>query len=126
MTASVLDTAHAHVTHLDADTLARLRAALVSGRAAQVAIVAEEEARASDLASHRDVDSILERELAGASAARARETMEEIDAALARLDAGTYGICESCLAPIPVERLEAIPHVRLCVACSAGRRGLLG
>ena len=77
MTAPVLDTAPAHVAHLGADTLARLRAALVSGRAEQVAIVAEEEARNSELASHRDVDSILERELAAASAARAREAIEE-------------------------------------------------
>lgn len=51
---------------------------------------------------------------------------EEVDAALARLDAGTYGICESCLAPIPGERLAAIPHARLCVGCPRGRRGLLG
>lgn len=126
MTALVLDTAYAHVGHLDPHALARLRAELVSGRAEQVKIIAEEEARAGELASHRDVDSILERELAAAAAARAREATEEIDAALARLDAGTYGICESCGAPIPVERLEAIPHVRLCVACLRGRRGLLG
>lgn len=126
MTASVLDIARAHVAHFDADTLPRLRAALVSGRAEQLRIIGEEEARASELASHRDVDSILERELAAAAAARAREATEEIDAALARLDAGTYGICEYCGAPIAVERLEAIPQVRLCVACPGRRRGLLG
>jgi len=87
-----------------------------------VAVVAEEEARARELAGHRDVDSILERELAGAAAARAREVTEEVDAALARLDAGTYGICESCLAPIPGEPLAAIPHARLGVECPRGRR----
>ena len=123
MTASVLDITRAH---LDAPTLVRLRAALLSGRAAQVATIAEEEARARELASHRDVDSILERELAAASAVRAREAIEEIDAALARLVAGNYGICDSCGARIPPERLEAIPHARLCVACLRGRRGLLG
>ena len=128
MTAPVLDTGHAHVGHLDADTLTRLRAELVSGRAAQATIIADEESRARELASHRDADSILERELAAASAARARETIEEIDAALARVAANTYGVCESCRALIPVERLEVIPHVRLCVACPRGRRGrgLLG
>ncbi len=126
MTVSVLDIANARVAHLDADTVARLRAALVSGRAAQVAIGAAEDARARELASHRDVDSILERELAGASAARGRGAIEDIHAALARVDGGTYGICESCLAPIPVERLEAIPHVRLCVACPRRGSGLLG
>lgn len=126
MSVSVLDTAAAHAAHLDADTLARLRNALVSGRGSQVAIVAEEEARARSLASHRDVDSIFERELAAASAARAREAIGEIDAALARVDARRYGNCESCGAPIPVERLETIPYVRLCVACPRARRSLLG
>jgi len=126
MTVSVLNPAPARVAHLDVPTLVRLRAALLSSRAEQVATIAEEEARARELASHRDVDSILERELAAASAARAIDAIEEIDAAMARVDAGTYGICESCGARIPVERLEAIPHVRLCVACPRGRRGLLG
>jgi RNA polymerase-binding transcription factor DksA len=41
--------------------------------------------------------------------------LAEIDAALARLDAGTYGICEACGRPIEPERLEAIPYARLCV-----------
>ncbi len=49
------------------------------------------------------------------------ETVKEIDQALARLDAGTYGLCEVCGEPIPDERLRAIPWAALCVPCS-GRR----
>ena len=41
----------------------------------------------------------------------------EVVAALGRLDAGTYGRCERCGQTIPVERLEALPTARLCVAC---------
>jgi DnaK suppressor protein len=41
----------------------------------------------------------------------------EVLAALARLDAGTFGTCERCGNPIPEERLEAIPTATLCVAC---------
>ena len=41
-----------------------------------------------------------------------------IDAALARLGAGTYGLCTTCRKPIPVERLEALPWTALCIECS--------
>ncbi len=37
--------------------------------------------------------------------------------ALAKMDEGTYGRCESCHAPIPVARLEALPYARRCVPC---------
>ncbi|MBJ7595137.1 MAG: TraR/DksA C4-type zinc finger protein [Candidatus Dormibacteraeota bacterium] len=46
------------------------------------------------------------------------ETVKEIDQALARLDAGAYGLCEVCGGPIPGERLRAIPWAALCVPCS--------
>ena len=45
------------------------------------------------------------------------ETMREVDAALDRIEKGTYGRCESCGDAIPSERLEARPVARLCVAC---------
>jgi RNA polymerase-binding transcription factor DksA len=43
----------------------------------------------------------------------------EIDAALARIDAGTYGSCTQCGAAIPEERLELRPFAGRCVACTA-------
>jgi DnaK suppressor protein len=46
-------------------------------------------------------------------------TVTEIDQALERIDAGTYGRCVSCANPIPLERLEAVPWAALCVPCSA-------
>jgi DnaK suppressor protein len=48
-------------------------------------------------------------------------TIAEIDAALARLDAGTYGRCTGCQAEIPEERLELRPFARTCVACTSAR-----
>lgn len=45
----------------------------------------------------------------------AQQTLDEIDAALARIDDGTYGICENCGEPIPEDRLRAIPWTRLCI-----------
>jgi DnaK suppressor protein len=48
-------------------------------------------------------------------------TIGEIDAAFARIDAGTYGRCTSCQAEIPEERLELRPFAGTCVACTAAR-----
>ena len=42
-------------------------------------------------------------------------TIAEIDAALARIDNGTYGACEVCGKPIGAARLEALPWARLCI-----------
>lgn len=49
---------------------------------------------------------------------RSRDAMVDIDAAIARLDDGTYGACEACHRPIAPERLEALPHARYCVTCA--------
>ena len=38
-----------------------------------------------------------------------------IDAALERMEEGTYGICEKCGKPIGEERLEALPWATLCI-----------
>ncbi|MCC7078082.1 MAG: TraR/DksA C4-type zinc finger protein [Acidimicrobiia bacterium] len=48
-----------------------------------------------------------------------RENLDDVEAALARITAGTYGICEKCEGPIAPERLEVLPSARLCVACAA-------
>ena len=51
-----------------------------------------------------------------------RETLGDIDNALAKIDAGTYGICERCGRPIGEDRLEAMPAARLCIECASARR----
>ncbi len=45
----------------------------------------------------------------------AQNTLEEIDAALLRIEEGSYGVCEACGEPIGAERLSAIPWARLCI-----------
>jgi RNA polymerase-binding protein DksA len=45
----------------------------------------------------------------------AQNTLEEIDAALQRIEEGSYGVCEVCGEPIGAERLSAIPWARLCI-----------
>jgi DnaK suppressor protein len=62
----------------------------------------------------------VERERDLALSAQAMAAVEDIDRALAKIDAGTYGICERCGKPIPKERLKALPYAALCVACKSG------
>lgn len=106
-----------HASDLSQDSLLRLRALLVAELQAHLRRAGEHEATASQLKGQTDVDSMLERELAEAAAARAREAICDIEGAIERVAAGTYGVCEACGGAIPLERLEAIPHTRLCVAC---------
>src|SRR5215469_12178745 len=46
-----------------------------------------------------------------------RELLAQNERALVRIDAGTYGVCESCGQPIGKARLQAFPRATLCVAC---------
>jgi len=45
----------------------------------------------------------------------------EIDAALERIDAGTYGVCTNCGRQIGEDRLEALPWATLCIDCARER-----
>lgn len=45
--------------------------------------------------------------------------LAECGAAVARIAAGTYGLCERCSAEIPAGRLDAFPYARHCVRCAA-------
>jgi DnaK suppressor protein len=49
--------------------------------------------------------------------ALSNNTREQTEHALARIEAGTYGVCESCGKPIGKARLQAFPRATLCVAC---------
>jgi DnaK suppressor protein len=64
--------------------------------------------------------SNVDRELDLVLSAQARAAILEIDRALAKIEAGTYGVCEQCGKPIPQPRLKALPYAALCVACKSG------
>jgi DnaK suppressor protein len=51
-----------------------------------------------------------------------RLALAEVEAALHKLDDGTYGVCERCGAAIAPARLEAKPGVRLCITCASLQR----
>ena len=51
-----------------------------------------------------------------------RDTLSDIDDALAKIENGSYGTCEQCGKPIGDARLEAMPAARLCIKCASARR----
>ena len=59
------------------------------------------------------------REMAMEMASAKRGTLVEIDDALARLQHGTYGLCETCQHPIEKPRINALPFVRTCIGCQS-------
>ena len=42
----------------------------------------------------------------------------EVNDALARIEQGTFGVCENCHKPISKERLDALPYARYCIRCA--------
>ena len=112
------DTARDRLLAVRADAVARLRAL----RAEVAGIV--EASRDSNADDEHDPDGAtiaFERAQVDALARDAAARVEDVDAALARLGAGTYGVCEACGRPIADGRLEARPTARTCVACAATR-----
>jgi DnaK suppressor protein len=82
------------------------------------------------VAASRDTNADDEHDPEGATIAFERSQIEalvrqaerqlgEIDAAVQRLDAGTYGICEVCGRPIGDGRLQARPTARVCISCAS-------
>ena len=53
-----------------------------------------------------------------------RSNLRDVERALAKMDAGTYGSCERCGNPIAPERLEALPWAVLCIDCK--QKGVAG
>jgi DnaK suppressor protein len=64
----------------------------------------------------------FERSQIGSLVRQAQGHIVEVDAALARLESGTYGVCEECGGAIGEGRLEARPVARTCIRCAAARR----
>lgn len=66
-----------------------------------------------------DEASELEKRIALAQ--KLEESIKEVEHALQKYEAGTYGTCDLCGRPIEQARLEAIPQASLCLSCKAGR-----
>jgi DnaK suppressor protein len=60
----------------------------------------------------------LDREIDYTLEENSTQVLGEVDAALLRIDAGTYGTCTSCGDEIAVARLEAYPWASVCIGCA--------
>ncbi|MFF0071585.1 TraR/DksA family transcriptional regulator [Streptomyces sp. NPDC005494] len=92
----------------------RLRAELEASGEALAGLMRD----SGDGAGHDDADTgtkNITREHELSLAAHAQETLDQTERALARLDAGTYGLCEVCGKPIGKARMQAFPRATLCV-----------
>jgi RNA polymerase-binding transcription factor DksA len=118
--------------NLSEKTVERLRRKLVEERDRHVRQAEELQAEAEALAMERDPgdtqfdeesgegDTVnVERERDLLLSASARQIVDAIDRALARMDAKTYGLCVPAGRRIALERLEAIPYAEECVDCKA-------
>jgi DnaK suppressor protein len=77
------------------------------------------EERESELEESAQKDRIAR--LTSSLKEREQRTIREIDAALERMAAGEYGLCESCGNEIGIGRLRALPAAELCIECATER-----
>jgi DnaK suppressor protein len=89
--------------------LTQSEAQIADRRGDAVAEAGDDEADASS--------KLFEREHELALSNNTRDLLEQTEHALARIEAGTYGVCETCGKPIGKARLQAFPRATLCVAC---------
>jgi DnaK suppressor protein len=105
---------------LAAPELSLLRAMLEQQRSFRTDQLAE--LHAERAARLREVTSgmhprAVDLEINDSLAAGARAALHDVLDALRRMEAGCYGTCAECLAPIELERLEILPQVALCMRC---------
>jgi DnaK suppressor protein len=113
--------------------LAEQRALLLEERANYLRQAQELKAQADSLALEHEPGDVqfdeeggeggtsnVDRELDLVLSAQALSAIAEIDRALGKIDAGSYGRCEQCGNEIVAARLQALPHAALCVTCKSG------
>jgi DnaK suppressor protein len=81
-------------------------------------VAASRDTNADDEHDPEGATIAFERSQLAALVGQVRERLVEVDAALERLAAGTYGTCEVCGRPIAPARLEVRPTARTCVGCA--------
>jgi DnaK suppressor protein len=101
-----------------ADTLERL-----SGLERELAGIIESSGSAGTDDEHDPEGATIafERQHTAALLSQARQHLAEIDAAMARLAEGSYGVCAGCGQPVGAARLAARPVTTTCIACASRR-----
>jgi DnaK suppressor protein len=101
------------------DQLPEYRAVLEEQWRQQVANIVELSYHAHSPAADEseDVSGGIRLQVTARLISAARQQLEETEAALARVDHRSYGLCGNCDEPIPRERLDIVPAARYCVSC---------
>jgi DnaK suppressor protein len=94
--------------------LLEMREDLVSTVRKQAVTEIEETGDAADQASQS-----LEREILFNLSDNERTALDQVEAALRKIEKGSYGVCESCRKPIAKARLDALPFARYCIGCQS-------
>lgn len=110
----------------DAEFLKQVRDEMVDERRSLLSMMQSTQqqlaGRDTGLADLSDIASGgFEDELAIGLMASEAATLEKIDAAIKRIDNGTYGMCLDCEKPIPKKRLEFLPFAQRCMECEGNR-----
>jgi RNA polymerase-binding transcription factor DksA len=113
----VVDDLRVRLQHERRQTLERL--ASLTGDYDSV-VAASLDTNADDEHDPEGATIAFERSQIGALVRQVGHHVAELDAALARVDLGTYGTCERCGQPIGAPRLEALPAARTCIRCASG------
>jgi RNA polymerase-binding protein DksA len=117
---SAIDTAHFRELLLDErGRVERALAGLRDGHPGSMEDESEEVNGSLDTDDLGETASVtLGREIDYTLGENSQTVLGEIDAALARIEDGTYGTCTNCGKQIPVERLEAYPWASSCIDCA--------
>src|SRR5438445_3151013 len=81
----------------------------LEGRRTEVAADIDEEGEPENVTYERERDLTLLENI--------RDLLDRVEGALGKVEAGSYGVCESCGKSIEAARLKALPHATLCIAC---------
>jgi DnaK suppressor protein len=110
---------------LDADRSSEFRGRLREARRELLRTVVVTDDELASLSAH-EPGALVEDSARGAMAdllarleGRERHELDEIHAAQARLETGSFGVCEDCGGTIPLTRLRAVPWARHCLGCQA-------
>ncbi|BCL25463.1 TraR/DksA C4-type zinc finger protein [Streptomyces aurantiacus] len=77
----------------------------------------ERNSRLTQLRAIAEAGPDAEEQVMSAQKDTIKRVLAQVEAAFARVQDGSYGLCHDCAKPIPVERLEILPYTKFCVPC---------
>jgi DnaK suppressor protein len=120
---TVKKVAQGHVAPLTADQVQKFREVLTQKRDDLFAIVQrkkEEEIEDMGVGDEADIATrSVEKEMLFELTDSEKQTLDMIEAALRKMEKGSFGACESCQRGIPRMRLQVMPWARYCINCQA-------